>query len=111
MLRFSRSYAFKHKCGQQSCFWGLPALQTVMVWLIDLKHHVIMKFGQKSKSCHIFLVENEGPGECLHMHVLPMQWKIQSDLPFLHTHWKSGTPVMVIRKVAIYDQIHCIKRT
>lgn len=48
----------------RDAFWELPALQTVRVWLIDFEHHVIMKFGQKSKSCHIFLVENEGPGEC-----------------------------------------------
>lgn len=79
-----------HSNGQQSCFSGacvLPTLrrETVRVWLIDLKHHVIMKFGQKRKSGHIFLVENEGAGECQHMHVLRMQWKIQSDLPFTHT--------------------------
>jgi len=42
----------------------LDSRETVRVWLIDLKHHVIMKFGQKRKSCHIFLVETEGAGEC-----------------------------------------------
>lgn len=60
--------AFKHEYHMDS-FLGacvLPTLrrETDRVRLIDLKHHVIMKFGQKRKSGHIFLVENEGAGEC-----------------------------------------------